>query len=338
VLKYTQERSVGDIITTWQGKEMNDILLFFHRRTTSWPYGKSLTEPIGTLLDERAEMNSDMPKAVHRWAYPIPIMETSGPKQALEDAAKDRDIDEWIFVGNVREGEVRWKTLEINPQARFIPYIELIYYQICEGLHAPLLLYLKNATEASATVMMESVDRLTSGIQRYMKRRVEKNLFEPQVGTPVPRLVWGQPKTGLEKVTLTDLASIINSPKMTWEQAQWLLKQYISGLPEAQKPEAPAQLPFQPFQKPKPQEIPVEQMLEKLNDLQSGLQIIEDNYVERRITIVEAVRLADKTISVYFQRVYPDGWELKRNEEFDKFTRRLLMLPKSAIEYKVKVE
>jgi hypothetical protein len=79
-------------------------------------------------------------------------------------------------------------------------------------------------------------------------------------------------------------------------------------------------------------------MLEKLNDLQSGLEIIEANYAQRRITIVEAVRLADKTISVYFQRVYPDGWELKRNEEFDKFTRRLLMLPKSAIEYKVKVE
>jgi len=338
ILKYTQERATNDIVNEWKGAEMNDIILFFHRKTTSWPYGKSLTEPIGNLLDERTQMNEDMPKAIHRWAYPIPVMETSGAREQLQKACEDRDVDDWIFIGNVQEGEVRWKTIDINPQARFIPYIELIYYQICEGLHAPLLLYLKNATEASANVMLESVDRLVNGFQRYLKRRVEKYLFEPQVGEPVPRLVWGQPKTGLEDVTLTDIASIMNSPKVTFNQAQYILKQFFSGLPEPEKQEPQPQMPFTPFQKPKPQEIPMEQMLEKLNDLQTGLNIIESNYVEKRISIVDAVRLADKTISVYYKRVYPDGWEEKRNEEFNKFTRRLLQLPKQSEVYQVKVE
>ena len=336
ILKYTQERATNDIIAEWKGAEMDDIILFFHRKTTSWPYGKSLTEPIGTLLDERQQMNEDMPKAIHRWAYPIPVMETSGSREALQKACEDRDVDDWIFVGNVQEGEVRWKTIDINPQARFIPYIELIYYQICEGLHAPLLLYLKNATEASATVMMESVDRLVNGIQRYLKRRVEKYLFEPQVGEPVPRLVWGQPKTGLEKVTLTDISSIINSPKVTFNQAQYIVKQFFSGLPEPEK-EAQPQIPFMPFQKPKP-EIPMEQMLEKLNDLQTGLNIIESNYVEHRITVINAMKLADRTITVYYKRVYPDGWKEKRNEEFERFTRRILQVPKRSEVYQVKVE
>lgn len=320
LIKYTQERSTNDVVTTWKTQEeIDSILLFFFGWTPNQPYGKSLLEPIGALIDDRAQMNLDMPAAVHRWAYPIPIMETSGSKDSLQAACEDRDIDEWIFIGNVNDGDVRWKTLEIDPQARFIPYIELIYYQICEGLHAPLLLYLKNATEASATVMMESVDRLVNGVQRYVKRRVEKHLFKPQVGEPVPRLVWGQPKTGLEDITLQDISSIL--PFMAKNQQQHLLKQYLSGMPEPEWEEpATPQLPFQqqPFQK-KPQEIPMTAMLEKLNDLQTSLNIIEANHNANKLSLIEACRLADRTITVHMKRVYPDNWEEHRDSEFQQF-------------------
>lgn len=367
VYRYTQERSRGDVITSWERtdwKEMlgrckesykqeelekllkfespdktgnfEDIILFFHRKTTGWPYGKSLVEPIGPLLDERTQMNEDMPKAVHRWAYPIPVMQTSGSKTALQDACEDRDIDDWIFIGNVEEGEVRFDTIAIDPQARFIPYIELIYYQICEGLHAPLLLYLKNATEASATVMMESVDRLVNGIQTYVKRRVEKYLFAPQVGKPVPRLIWGQPKTGLEEITLTDVAAIINSPKVPDNQAQYILKQFFSDLPDPEYTKEQPQLPFQPFQKAKP-EIPVEQMLERLNDVETGLNIIAENYSERKISITEACRLADRTITVHMKRAYPSQWQQHRDKKFQEFLHGRLLKLRDGKTYSVTV-
>ena len=324
VLKYTQERSRGDVLAKWEGKQMKEVQLFFFGWSTSHPYGKSLLEPIGTLIDERAQMNMDMPKAIHRWAYPIPIMETSGPKEALQTMCEDRDIDDWMFIGNAREGEVRFNTLSIDPQARFIPYIELVYYQICEGLHAPLLLYLKNATEASATVMMESVDRLVNGVQRYIKRRVEKHLFKPQVGDPVPRMVWGQPKTGLEEITMEDLGTIM--PYMPRNQQQHLLKQYINGLPEPEWDKDPQpMLPMaggqqQPFQKkPKGQELPVEVMLERLNDVDTQLQIIEANYGAKKLSIIEACKLADRTITVYMKRTYPNDWKRHRDERFQTF-------------------
>jgi len=269
-------------------------------------------------------MNKDMPKAVHRWAYPIPVMQTSRDRAPLQKACEDRDIDDWIFIGNADQGEVRFDTIKIDPQARFIPYIELIYYQICEGLHAPLLLYLKNATEASANVMLESVDRLVNGIQRYIKRRVERFLFEPQVGEPVPRLVWGEPKTGLEEITLGDIAQLYSSGAVKFNQVQDLLNKMGLQLTEPEfEPQQPMKLPFQPFQKPLPQ-IPVEQVLEKLNDLQTQLSVVETNYREHRIRLVEAVRLGDRVITVNFKRAYPDGWKSHRDEEFDKWVRRLL--------------
>jgi len=319
VLKYTQEYSANDVVAEWKGKDMEDIILFFHRRTTSWPYGKSLVEPIGTLLDERTQMNEDMPKAIHRWAYPIPFISTRGPKASIQTACEDRDVDEAIYIGNSEPDDWKLETLSIDPQARFIPYIELIYYQICEGLHAPLLLYLKNATEASATVMMESVDRLVNGIQRYVKRRVEKYLFEPQVGDPVPHLIWGQPKTGLADIALADIAAIY--PHLAPNQGLDLLKQFGIQLPEPEWPKQP-QLPMQPFQK-QPQ-VPVEQVLERLNDLGTSLTVIETNYTEKRLRLTEAMRMADKTITVYMKRAYPNGWRDHRDSKFQEFARKIM--------------
>lgn len=325
VLKYTQERSPNQTIATWKGKEMEDIILFFHRRTTSWPYGKSLVEPIGDLLTERAQMNKDMPKAVHRWAYPIPFLTTRGSKSELETACKERDVDDWVFIGNIEEGELGLNTLSIDPQARFIPYIELIYYQICEGLHAPLLLYLKNATEASANVMLESVDRLVNGVQRYVKRRVERFLFEPQCGEPVPRLVWGQPKTGLEDITLTDVAAVM--PFLKRNQQLDLLKQFGIQLPDPEEDpfEQQPKLPFQPFQKP-PQ-VPMEQVLEKLNDMSTALQIIYTNFHENRIPLTKAMRMGSKAIEVHLKRIHGKDvatYNEKREKEFKKWIHRLL--------------
>lgn len=328
--KYTQERSKGDIVTEWTNQE--DIILFKFGEGT---YGKSLVDPIGNLLDERVQMNVDMPKAVHRWAYPIPIMETSRSKTELQKAAEERDIDEWIFIGNVNENEVRWKTLSIDPQARFIPYIELMYYQIAEALHAPLLLYLKNATEASATMMMESVDRLVTGVQRYIKRRVEKYFFEPQTGDPVPRMIWGEPKTGLERLTLADIANLYNAKgtegksALAFNQVQHIIKHFINDLPTAEnETPQPVQTGWgkQPELSPKPAAKPtVEALVERLNDLQTGLDIIAENFHEGKIPVTDACQLADRTITVHMKRAYPESWEAERQKRFQEFVQKRLL-------------
>jgi len=336
VLKYTQEYHPNTPVATWKGKDMNDIILFFHRKTTSWPYGKSLVEPIGTLLDERNQMNEDMPKAIHKWAYPGMVWRTRGPKAPIEQAVTEREPDEHIFIGEVDEGEVTFEEIKVDPQARFIPYIELIYYQICEGLHAPLLLYLKNATEASATVMMESVDRLTSGIQRYIKRRVERFLFEPQVGEPVPRLVWGQPKTGLEDKTLADVVALY--PHLAPNQGLDLLKQFGIELPDPEWPKQP-QLPMQPFQKP--QIMPsMEAILEKLNDLDTALNVIETNFREKRIDLVKSMEMGQRAINVHVRRMFPKqetAFTEKRNQEYEKWAHRLIGVKKEGQVYSVHV-
>jgi hypothetical protein len=332
LLKYTQERSMGDVITTWEGDELDKIVWF---QFGEGDYGMSLLEPIGELLDARSDMNKDMPAAIHRWAYPYIVWETSGAKAQLQDACENRDIDEHIFIGNAQEGDVRWKPVEVNPQARFIPYIELIYYQIAEGLHAPLLLYLKNATEASATVMMESVDRLVNGVQRYIKRRIEKYLFEPICGDPVPRVMWGQPKTGLEDTTLTDIAAVF--PYMAKNQQQHILKQYLGSLPEPewQEPNIPQiQTPFQQTLNKKP-ELNTELLIEKLNDLATNLNIIETNYTENKISLLEACRLADRAITVHMKQAYPDEWEKQRDKKYQEFLNTRLIKKAAGKEYKV---
>lgn len=331
VLKYTQEETYNSPIATWKGGEMEDIILFIHRKTPRRPYGFALVEPIGSLVDGRNALNEDVIKGVHRWANPIPIMETSKSKDAstaLKSAIEDRDVDEWILAYNVQKDELRWNTLTVDPSTRFIPYVELIYYQICEGLHAPLLLYLKNATEASATVMMESVDRLVSGVQRYVKRRVERYLFEPLTGKPVPRLVWGKPVTGLEKVTLTELAALINGQGLAYNQKEDLLRQFGIKLPEPDwksGPPVPTITPFgggnKPFggsEKPK-NEVSPEFLVEKLNDLGTALGIISANFDEGKLSITDVMKMAQRTIEAHIKRAYPVGWEPHVQEEFERF-------------------
>jgi hypothetical protein len=186
-----------------------------------------------------------------------------------------------------------------------------------------------------------------NGVQRYIKRRVEKYLFEPQTGLPVPRLVWGQPKTGLEDVTLTDVASVINSPKLANNQVQWLLKQFFSGMPEPdfkedaeiakQKNPFPQQ-PFTPFQKkPAGQEIPVERALEALNDVNTNLQIIEENFQAGKIPITQACRFAERVIAVHMRKVHPEEWETKTSELFQQFVQRIVKVrdSKEGKEYRV---
>ena len=347
VKKYTQEESMK-VVTTWNSDEIEDIVMFFNQETPMRPYGTALTDSIGNLLDMRTELNDDMRKGVHRWANPIPIMETSKSRSNSTELAKvltDREADDWVLVYDVTEGEVRWQPLTVEPSARFVPYVELIYNQIAEGLHAPLLLYLKNATEASAHVVMESVDRLVEGRQRHIARRMESRIYKKIVGgkEPVPRHVWGKTRTGLEKITMTELSMMINSPSIAYNQKEWLLKEYGIKLPKPDwKSGPPPELkpafggapggnkPFgNPAADPKPKSVvPVEYLLSHVNDVDTNLDVIRENFVSGRLKLTPTCQLANKTIFAHYKKDFPQDWEARSEAKFREFIQAIVPVSK----------
>jgi hypothetical protein len=154
---------------------------------------------------------------------------------------ENRQPDEDIFIGRAAPEDVNVKTLEMDPRGKYTDYLEIINQEIYEGLQAPLLTYLRNATEASARTQLESIQRTVDGIQRYIKRVVEKEVFslvvEKKGLKEVPRIRWGKPTTGVENLTFRDVAMLVQAYVLTSRQAVDLLRKM--GLPiEGSEPES----------------------------------------------------------------------------------------------------
>jgi len=206
----------------------SSIVWCVYNQVGTSPYGMSITQPILNLLEAKESINEDMPKVIHRYGSPLTVWETSQAISALKQAVTEREPDEDVFLGNTPPDAVRWKTLEMDPRGRFADYIKIIDEEILECLQAPILRYLRNATEASATKMLEVIDRHIQGLQRYMKRVVEREMFSPLLAVydiwDVPSLRWGRPQTGLENISLTDIANLTEKGVITPLQGVNLLK------------------------------------------------------------------------------------------------------------------
>jgi hypothetical protein len=89
--------------------------------------------------------------------------------------------------------------------------------------------------------MLEVIDRHIEGIQQYVKRVVEREIFAPLLAayglSDVPSLEWGQPKTGLEELDLEGLARLVDVGALTPSQAQDLMRKM--GLPLEETEEEP---------------------------------------------------------------------------------------------------
>ena len=208
------------------------------------PYGTSIIEPILSLVKSKEQTHKDMPKIIHRYSSPLTVWETEGSIGVLKDAVISREPNEDIFLGQVKKDAVRFKTVEIDPRGRFVEYINDVNQGILEGLQAPLLHYLRNATEASATKMLEVIDRHVQGIQQYVKRVVEREIFTPLLGAygikEVPSINWGAPKTGLEDLDLDGLARLVEVQALTPLAAQNLMRKMGLPLEEEDEPMVPA--------------------------------------------------------------------------------------------------
>lgn len=222
---------------TWSGRwinfDLDEIVWFAHNAYPGNPYGIGLIEPIHTLVNYKNRILEDICKIVHRYASPLNIWITRADVSNLKEAVENREPDEDIFIGHAGREDVEIKTLEMDPRGRYVDYLEVINQEIYECLQAPLLTYLKNATEASARVQLEVIDRHVNGVQRYIKRVVEKEVFRPIVEraglSEVPRIRWGRPSTGIENLAVRDIAQLVQAYVLTADQAVDLLRKM--GLP-----------------------------------------------------------------------------------------------------------
>jgi hypothetical protein len=364
LVKYTQERS-NDLrpLNEWKTPaEMDKIILFCFNEDIDNPYGEADPESLVSLLDTRTQLNEDIPKMIHRFSAPTMIVRANGDVSAVKKAVEDKDIDEALYLGNAAKDEVEVTIVEPDPQVRFLPYIDSVDFQIGQKLNAPLILLLKNATEASATKMLDAIDRWVQSTQNELAEILEERIYTKICGSgPIPIHKWGAPKEVLDDITLSDISSLTDKT-ISKKQAQDLIRKKGIELIEDEEflNKQPAPNPFNPFSgqdpnqqdptadgKPNPFQkqpfpfqpkqvvpnIPVEQV-ERLNDLDMALNIIEASHKENKLCLVDACKLADRTIAVYMKRLHGEDWKDFHTEMFQSFI-QLRLVPQQKREKQV---
>ena len=146
-----------------------------------------------------------MPKIFEKYAGPdvLALLERADDDtiQKFQQAIKNRsDEGAWLFYNG--KGDIRPVTLD--PRARFEYYVDHIINQFYLGCETPLprLFSTPGFTEASANAALELQNMLIRPVQRYIKRQVERELFDAilaQAGLnpskAMVRLNWSSYKT-----------------------------------------------------------------------------------------------------------------------------------------------
>ena len=206
--------------------------------------------------------------------------------------------EEDLFLDGLQEGDLRVITDEVDAKVNIESFQTSNDRRISDGLFAPSISVLRNATEASATKILDAFHEHAQGIQLNLKRKFESDIFALIVGgDPVPRLVWGRPKTGVEKVTYADIGTLYNGGNgaITFDQAQDLLKKL--GLPLKDLPEG---APTPGAQVPALTILPAVDP-SRMQTIQASLDVIEKNYRAKNIDIAEAFKEASRVIRVHIE-------------------------------------
>ena len=303
VTKITQEIG-SSVVETWENEELKRILWYAHKETPSNPYGKALAFCLGDFVDARKNMTKDGAAVLHRLGYPNRRWESQS-KEIMDKVFTQmttKSPEEELFLDGLGENELRCITEEVTARINIENFQTTNDKIIADGLFAPSMSYLRNATEASATKMLDAIHEHAQCIQLPLKRRIESEWFAVICdGDPVPRLVWGHLKTGVEKVTYGDIASLYNggSGAITFDQAQDLIKKL--GLPLK---DLPAGTPAP--QAPSVKNLPLLDQ-PRMQTIQTSLDVIEKNYRAKNIDIAAAFHEATKVIRVHVHAARQDA-------------------------------
>ena len=161
----------------------------------------------------KAKIERIMPRIFEKYAGPdvLALLERAdeGTIKKFEQAIKNRSEEgAWLFYSG--KGDIRPVTLD--PRARFEYYVDHLINQFYLGCETPLprLFSTPGFTEASAKAALELQNMLIKPVQRYIKRQVEREIFDvvlAQAGLDSakaqPRLHWGFPKT--QEASMADM-------------------------------------------------------------------------------------------------------------------------------------
>ena len=197
-------------------------------------YGVGIVEPISTFLEFDKKNMENMVEVVYKTAYPIPIF-TFKTKTDLENfinILKQRQPGDPILT----VGEISPTIIQVDSRIRFGEFIESVERKLFEGMRAPLLSWLRNATEASAKVMLECVDRDVKAMQRYIKRKIEGEIWKPlleaySLKNVHVKLNWGFPKSGLEDLRIKDLVDLAKADVGILSRNQVIKILQMMGIP-----------------------------------------------------------------------------------------------------------
>jgi hypothetical protein len=153
----------------------------------------------------KAKIERIMPRIFEKYAGPdvLALLERADADtiRKFEQAIKNRSEEgAWLFYNG--KGDIRPVTLD--PRARFEYYVDHLINQFYLGCETPLprLFSTPGFTEASAKAALELQNMLIKPVQRYIKRQVEREVFDvvlAQAGVDPakaqPRLHWGSPQT-----------------------------------------------------------------------------------------------------------------------------------------------
>lgn len=190
-------------------------------------YGIGLIEPNDSLIALGKNVESYLDLLLKRYAtaplhvkvgseqFPASISELS----TFSNSLKSRKYDsEWVTNHlidinpvNVESGRLRYEY--------FLTYINDEMYA---GLNAPLMPYLRNATEASARAMLAAADRKVKSIQRFLKRIVEFRVFRPLCGNTgyYPKLSFEPVEERGKKELVEELIMLSSSGIITVDEAR----------------------------------------------------------------------------------------------------------------------
>jgi hypothetical protein len=161
----------------------------------------------------KAKIERVMPKIFEKYAGPdvLAFLERADEStiQKFEKAIKSRSEEgAWLFYSG--KGDI--KPLTLDPRARFEYYIEHIINQFYLGCETPLprLFSTPGFTEASARAALDLQGMLIKPLQRYIKRQVEREIFNPVLAQSgfnpseaQVRLNWGSEK--VPEIVMADM-------------------------------------------------------------------------------------------------------------------------------------
>ena len=202
----------------------------------------------------KSKIEKIIPNIFIKYAGPHVVVQLEGQKEEtikkLEAAIKNAPEEgAWLFSG---AKNVSVNPVTIDPRSRFEFYIDHIVNQFYLGCETPLprLFSTPGFTEASAKAALELQDMLIKPVQRYIKRQVERDIFDvvlAQAGfEPAEaqvRLNWGSQK--VPEINIIDMLKAAelglirpeefrkNAVKWGWEL--WEVAQQPNASQEAKK-------------------------------------------------------------------------------------------------------